>query len=114
MTEYKPLHIESNKNQHARGRAGTQGANYERTRGEQESQEDREARLDRKASTEKPFDTQATLGTSASQEYALANITTAALCNNVFFYSMALHPNKWYVATGQAAPENLNIGVLVS
>ena len=29
------------------GRAGTPGANYERTRREQESQEDREAKLDR-------------------------------------------------------------------
>ena len=51
--EYKPLHIESNKNQHARGgRAGTPGASYDRTsydrtKREQKSQEDREARLDR-------------------------------------------------------------------
>ena len=46
LTECKPLHIESNKNQHARGRAGTPGASYERTRREHQSQEDREARLD--------------------------------------------------------------------
>ena len=48
LTECKPLHVESIKNQHARGRAGTPGASYDRTTREQESQEeDREARLDR-------------------------------------------------------------------
>ena len=45
--EYKPFHIESNKNQHAREREGSPGASYERTTRKQESQEDREARLDR-------------------------------------------------------------------
>ena len=39
--------LESNKNQHARSRAGTPGASYDRTTKERESQEDREARLDR-------------------------------------------------------------------
>ena len=48
LTECKPLHVKSNKNQHARGRAGTPGASYDRTTREQEFQEDREARSDRK------------------------------------------------------------------
>ena len=45
----EPFHVESNKDQHARGqsRAGTPGASYERTTREQESQEDIEAILDR-------------------------------------------------------------------
>ena len=47
LAEYKPSHIESNKNQHAREREGTPGSSYERTTREQEYQEDREARLNR-------------------------------------------------------------------
>ena len=47
FTECKPLHVESNKNQHARGRAGIPGAKYDRITREQESKEDIEARLDR-------------------------------------------------------------------
>ena len=47
LEEYNPLHVEFNKNQHAMCRAGTLGASNNRTRREQESQEDREARFDR-------------------------------------------------------------------
>ena len=47
LTEYKPLHIESNKNQNTRGQSREPGASYERTRRERESQKDREAKLDR-------------------------------------------------------------------
>ena len=34
--------------------------------------------------------------------------------NICLLLSMALHPNNWYVATGQSAPENFNIEVVVS
>ena len=68
MTECTALYVESNKNKNARGRAGTPGASYDRTRREQESQEDREARLDRQR-LRTTINTWATLGTSASRVY---------------------------------------------
>ena len=47
LRQWIHLHVEPNKNQHAREREGTPGASYDRARREQESQEDRKARLDR-------------------------------------------------------------------